>query len=567
MSDAPIWREILEGLATRARKRGDADWSGIDIALSQMQRIESLPLSDPEHLNAFDELLQALAQVRGEMEKKLPAVAPRLAILESAIARGRSDALGCVVAEQHAWLHDRSSRDDDRGPFTASVGVPQLHAPPRGFIGQLHVRLDLDASVAAALADPEDDTALRLLEIAATPQTIAPHPLSGLARDCMDDIGAMGLLCDIAPDALFHARLAAFQQRLLDNLDALMALSRDIDIVTVIQRHAADAVVADPARAFACTFVLSCLRGPDAVRGAVDMMRHDHRDTFDSHALALALAPNPEIDAAMSRLGQDSDPALIALALRVARARHAVDFGICSVALGHPAPEVRATAARALAFADPRGSVVALLVDALADEDDTSVSRAIIETLLRHDHRDALRLLRDTHRAPLLLALAGNAADAPHLAGEVEAVGWLGSARALEALWQTVDAPTIGVLRAHARVAGPLGSLSSMAAAGDVKARALAACAALDRDVKYRFGQPWTIQQSLDELAGDDTTPEIREALAFEVALISGNAIRLRPRDWLTRQHEQIAAARAYFDDAPEQHRPGQWPAARLGAR
>ena len=67
--------------------------------------------------------------------------------------------------------------------------------------------------------------------------------------------------------------IASFERRLLENLDALVALgqpvaARSVDVLAAAQRYAAEAVVADPMRAFARSFVLCCVEGEDTVRAA-----------------------------------------------------------------------------------------------------------------------------------------------------------------------------------------------------------------------------------------------------------------------------------------------------------
>src|SRR5690606_28470393 len=90
--------------------------------------------------------------------------------------------------------------------------------------------------------------------------------LASIARDCIEDIGALGLLRTVRGEGAWHAGIGRFESRLLACLDALAALGRPdggehLDIVAAIELHTRGRAVVDPMRVFAHAFTMACLDG------------------------------------------------------------------------------------------------------------------------------------------------------------------------------------------------------------------------------------------------------------------------------------------------------------------
>src|SRR5262249_8025298 len=89
---------------------------------------------------------------------------------------------------------------------------------------------------------------------------------------------------------------ASFEQRLLDNVDALISLGkggpgqdRDPGILDQLARYAAEQQP-DPGRTFARAFVLGCVDGDDTLRALTLALRRSHAYTLASQEEALSLA-------------------------------------------------------------------------------------------------------------------------------------------------------------------------------------------------------------------------------------------------------------------------------------
>lgn len=462
-------------------------------------------------------------------------------------------------------------------PLRASLGTPALHAFERAPILPL-AGLDRENRwLPAGAGAGEAEQARRL------------------ARDCMEDIAILGDLRRRGEREPWTA-VARFEQRLLDNLDALVALARGPSgegVIEQLQRYAAETLFPDRGRAFALALVLGCLDGEDAVRAAVMALRHADPSTVEAYQAALSLGSSPAIGPAMERLLWGEKASSARLALEVLRHRREASLSVVAPLLDHPDPRVAAAAARAAAVAgvdgEHRAAVLPLLEPRLTDPDD-EVAVAAAEALLvlgapagllglrkrLKDEVDAPGLMPRAARARAtrLLALAGGPEDLELLLAAVrgdppaaEALGWLGHPGAAEPLLELLEraaprgrAAQLVPARALHRLTGaglrPPGEIveaiddrlileaAPWRALWEERRRALA------RPDRIRFGAPYTLAATVDELLRDEAPPAARREAALELAIALGPALRVEVDDWAARQRaallglrEQVAAA------------------------
>jgi len=404
-----------------------------------------------------------------------------------------------------------------------------------------------------------------------------------VARDCMEEIGALGNLRRLEEHELWGSATAGFEQRLLNALDALLSLGRPfyllsgkqarcggLDVLEELLRYARDAFAADPVRTFARAFVLGCVQGKDTVRAAVLALEQSHVLTHTAQAQAFALAASPEIDEAMRRLCRGDDARLLGVALDVMWARGSVDYAATVALLQHPDEEVRARAARCLGRVTERRSAVRLLEAVVDAEQEDVVLVAAAEALVRQGSPAGLQLARDRLQEDLsdpgllmesarlqllhLLAVVGAVDDGRLLLrcyggrpAEAEALGWHGNVAHVETLLSALD-PSLrsahggsdlreAAARALWRVTGASlredGRVSTAPADRYQKVVALepwrqwwqenqerfAVSEAAPQVMRWRFGAPYEPLASLDELAADEVPMGVRRRCGLELAV------------------------------------------------
>lgn len=632
---APLWREVVEGVLADARRtlaeprRGELA-AVLDRTLEAMQSIEETRWSDPEHLEWLGRASAGLeaALAPSPTTETEAALHRRLRSLLGEVLDVRDQTLDGVARLRGEDLRAARPPDavDARG-FTASEGVPALFKLERAFVRsfeRVETEIDLDAAwraleeeareAEARGAPPPESPELSVDATATRPRVEPRHPLHALARDCLDEIGGMGLLRVVDEASPYTDGVARFEQRLLDSLDGLMSLgwreagaleNESIDVVAVTQAYADDAFVADPMRAFARTFVLCSVEGADGVRAAVRILRASHRTTWQAQRDAMALSAHPEVGPAMRRLASEGDPDLALFALSVLRWRGDVDFGACALALSHPSAAVRAEAARGLTFGEGRAAATELLTSSMEDEGDRSARLVFAESLVVLDAPAGLVELRAAldrldpgdpaaHEAAgpalLLLALAGGAPDLARLSAWasthsswITAVGWFGHVALVEPMLDKVvvlsewSESLVSAARALERITGE-SMLHEPEAHGGAHGYRLPPrqwhawwaerARDLDPTIKHRFGRPFAVAESLAELARVGVTGGDRDLAALEVAICTGGRVRVEPRDWSARHRVTVEQARRTIEsEGRTWHRPGEWPADRLGRR
>jgi hypothetical protein len=537
--------------------------------------------------------------------------------IAGAITRATEQTVDAIVAAQDQMRRGPRPVEVPRErPFRASEGTPSLQLLARpGIAPVLAVQPSNDR-------DDEDAVDHRPREPArdrSDPGEL--KQIQRLARDAMQDLGIFESLRHRNADEPWTS-VAGFEQRLLDNVDALLSLEvvepgaeRTPGALAQLVREATDTSFPDPGRAFAATFALGCVQGEDVVDVLLLALRQADALTLAAHATALALAPSPAIEIGIRRLLRQSEPRLLALALAVLRERRGATFADAAVLLNHPRVEVAAAAARALGVAPEHRAAIDALEALFTEDPEDDVAAAIAESLLLLDAPMGLAIVRERLAESLvdpatstststrseelprfrrLQALAGTAVDAATAiaafacAPEYPApLGWLGHVDAVPTLvaalidemarngtWLTRTERESALIEALFRITGaPMLTPPRLGApAGRFEEEAFAAwwrdeAERFPPHARYRFGQPYTLAQSLAELEAEASSIEAREHAAFELGLVLGPTALLRIEDWVARQASEIEALRARVARVEAVHARGEFLGQRLGGR
>jgi HEAT repeat protein len=267
------------------------------------------------------------------------------------------------------------------------------------------------------------------------------------ARECIDDIGMLGLQRAPLPGDSFRACLA-LERRMVKAVDALAAFGPVA--VAYVERYAMDAPAADPMRIFAMAMIGGCLEGRDVLAGAERVL---HRfgagdpPVAGGFASAMKIAPNPFVPNVLRTLYASTDPACRAIAVEVLGHRGWLTTEELGVLAHEEEPRVFALALPALAAARDRNLGHAV-TRALAHAD-LRVQEAALDAMAIAAHPRAAEAAREAacdelgDRALVRLAIVSDEEDARWLlarmrarptAAAVEAVGWAGLVEAVPAL-------------------------------------------------------------------------------------------------------------------------------------
>jgi hypothetical protein len=576
-------------------------------------------------------------------------VAPLARVLErlataAAKLRGAAEAVAQIQVARRSELVGGAHHDGPPAalPFRASCGLPELHFLQRRPL-RAHVLVDAVAQLTEpsappiVIAPPTTLDELRALEadvnsgalerrLAGEAQEPPPAPveplpfpyepaveeteiLRRLARDCLEDIANQRSLRK--PNALESwLDQAPFEQRLLDNIDALAALGGGV--LPQISLFHAEARAPDPERAFAVALSLGCVAGSDAVGAAVTTLKQSAPEELPGWFEGFWLAPSPAIDDAMADLTMSDRPEHIALGLDVLNARGRTSDEVVRRLYIHEDARVAQRVARALAASLPPDEAIAHLEHLCATRSEDDVVLAAIEALLRRQHGPTVGLLRAmvdspssperAARALVLLGLVGRASDGDRL---LSAANIGPSARLLRSIgrWGHVDSlvPLINFLTQSDEeiVAAAAEALERITGAGlretveerwevelppeaanaggiDVPVRKVERVATdperwsawmrdrarpFDPSSKTRAGVAFTPLQIVAELDAKSTTLERREEAALELAVLTGVSSSFSPHDWVARQKQQLADLRHAV--ARLSTMPGAWSFAR----
>lgn len=596
-------------------------------------------LDAPGHDESVDESAAALASAIALLEPVRASGDPggglRAVLVELEEARvsltGAADAIAELRLGRRRGL--RGARASDAPPaiakLRASRGLPRVHAltrPP--LLGDVTLEpavplaerrrkkrgppLPPEALQALAEAARRGEGAQAMLGEEPPPlPTIAKvceaqdrEELRRVAEDCLSDLGSLGLLRAPGPTERW-TDAAAFEQRLLDLLDALASLGAEI--LPLVPLHLAESPAPDAARAFAATFALGCFAGADAAELAVELFLGAPAEARVGAHDALALASSPAVEAALVerlRLGLPAEARARVLDVLLSRgASLSLDL------LGDVLSAERALRPRLVRVVDgapmPPAQAIALLED-LRDLDDEegepaadATFFAATEALLRRGHaraRDVLRRAVDrggarADQAAALLCVAGNAEDAPRLHrrfadaptprlarglgrhGHVDALPPL-----LDALARAGDDEALASAAADAlaRISGapltetieqPWGEGAPPPAPGEpprparelvVPSRDHAAWSAwlaregraLERSARHRRGRAMHPLQIVDELLAEATPLAEREEAARELRIFGCSARVPRLDDWVAAQRAALSELRDEIERA-----------------
>jgi hypothetical protein len=608
----------------------------LKAAIASLDKGADLDVEHPAYFDAIDGILARLGEGSSALgpyveEPSIERAARTVEAVAEAVRRAREASVDALVARQDRMLRGAIAVATEKPPrpFRASVGVPSLHSLVRAAVVpdvDLSGRADpidddegVEPSSGAAARSPDDDDdeedGATLPALARAEAALVAEHLVKTARDGMSDLASFASLRRLVGGQPW-TDAARFEQRLLDNLDALVSLGRDpdgrptreaatFDLLGELQRYHREVAFPDPGRAFALAFVLGCVDGEPPIRAALLALRVARRETLASFGEGLALASSPRIGPALEGLLADVDPAVAAVALDVLRARREASFGTAATFLGHPDERVAIAAARLLAVVEQHAAASALLRRLLERDPEGPVAAAAAESLAAMGDPAGLAFARrrledgdalpDEARLPFvrLLALGGGVRDKALLwdslgqaPEDARAAGWFGHAELVEWLIRSLaaanevrratgpwplafEAAAAGALH---RITGaaledpPGGSIEREPGALAIEAEGWAAYwerehARFAPETKHRFGQPYSPQLTLDELEGP-SPHDVRTDAALELAIASGGALRLETGDWVARQRARLAEARARYagDVRRLGYEPGSFP-------
>ncbi len=628
---ARVARDVVDDVLLQLGRLGGrfdrrALLEGLESARAALDVLERSALDDADHLDCHEVARQRLAACIetvdaadvGDGER----LSRRLLSVERSIERARSAAIDALVAGQSSRLHaDRrgivSADADAENPFGASVGVPRLFTLPRA-PAATHIDKAIPEDFVPRTfedderaPDPDDEELLASLLAAADEgqrDALADEPelevdpdkrlelildgpsgdparaggldgelaqLRRMARDCLEDIGAVANLRRLEPTERFDwAAMERFERRMGASLDALVSLGTPffsasakgarhlgLDVVEQALTYGRDAVTADPGRCYARTFVLGSLAGEDTPRAAILALKQSPRYTHRAQTQALSLSANPAVDGALLQLCHDSDSDMVRVALDALYARKTGDFATFVTLVEHVDDTIRARALRGLGLVAERDVALELLAGRLIEETSDLVKAAAAEamTLLGHARGVAYasERLGDEAEEPgglpsevrlrlmMLLGTAGREEDFRVLGhvfrgnpGEALALGLHGHFALAELLFDclTSEEPRLllgpsqrtEVAEALIRITGaPLlvNETDRYSARADAAAwfawwREFAD--ELDVERRYRWGKLWSPLAAVQELEADDVPHHVRQACALELAVSLG---------------------------------------------
>jgi uncharacterized protein (TIGR02270 family) len=595
-------------------RRGIAD--RLTRAIRALYAVIDTSLEAPAHHDGLVECGRVLTEARQMLAagdpRTDPALGRALAALDATIARVRRSAeevADVILARRADLLSGLVERPQAKvRSFQASIGMPTLHRLTRAPVAP---SLDVEPTVAIRTrsprrpAPPKPQTLEELRAMAAAARAFEPSQeqepelafapvvrapdegeiLRRLARDCLEDIAALRMLRVPIPTETWLDQ-APFEQRLLDNIDAFVALG-EAALPSVTLFHA-EAPAPDPARGFAVALTLGCIEGTDTVDTAVATMKQSAPEELPGFAEGFILAPSPAIDPELARLLDAPNPALVAAALEIHGARGSLPVDATERVLPRKDPILTAKLAAALGRAGPRTKAVTALTELLDRDPSDALFEIACEALLRRGDGGVRQRLRDAIRArsspdrvraaTRLLALAGRREDVAVLldgvsaqpsAESIRALGRFGHVETLPALMALLDAKEEDIVTAAAEaldfvtnaglretkqlpwtpgVDPPDGSPPPTRAVSVVIADRLAwerwyvrESARLDPRIKHRGGVPFTPSMIVAELAAATTPVPRRAEAALELVIATGVGTRFSTIDWVARQKRQLS--------------------------
>ena len=560
--------ESLLAIADRSDTTEIVDTLREGIAL--LSRLVEDEPSDGDELEALARTSAALQAAR-EWLPGDEVVAKRL----EAAARWLSDASERLRGRLPARVPGASAEAAQNQEFVASVGVPRAHSvfvpPPR--VLSREEAMNADVARGRAALEASRSTAGDLAQI------------RSIARECFEDIASLGSLRRLYDHEPWVDSMA-FEQRLLDNLDALVSLERPLDpaapslgLVESLFAYAIEWVVPDFGRTFALAFTLCCLDAETAMRWVVLALRRSHPRTYPAFVDAFALGSNEAIDRTLVELCREDDPALVEVALEAMARRGRVDTASAVLLLMRPSPSFavldKAIDLAARLPAQAAAPLLSRLIDG-PDPDAAASAAAALTTLgdargpkhlravLQRPRTDDAATLRARGIAFEALCLLGSPLDRNLLGTEASLdrgglpwLGWHGHPDHVPVLIEGIRRAAADgafdeadrIARALERIGGGSAPRPGALAGGDFEARLAVWVRAFEErrpldNPRMRFGQIWTPAAILTELSARGTRQGERPILARELALVTRRAAHLDVSGWVVVQERALAAAR-----------------------
>lgn len=462
--------------------------------------------------------------------------------------------------------------------FLASVGIPRAHpvevTPPRILLRD----------------DPERTRAQNLAEWSGT-ATGDLVQLRAIARECFEDIGSLGNLRRLY-DHEPWGDAAKFEQRLLDNLDAVVSLEMPLDSAMVrlglaeaLYAYATEWTVPDYGRTFALAFTLCCLDSETAVRWVTLALRRSHPKTYAAYVDAFVLGSNPAIDRALSELCRSDEPALVQVALDAMVRRGRPDMASLVLILMRPSA-ILASRAMAIATRLPVSSALPLLNKLVDNSNPLIAAHAALSLLVLGDTRGAKQLRnllqqgrQDEPNAKQArqvafegLCLLGSPFDRSMVSVEANAnpenipwLGWHGHPEHLPALIEAARrAARAGTFPECDRIVVGIERMCGLGAPrpggfgpDEFDAQLTAYVKAFEEKrplnaERLRLGAAWSPSGVVAELADRNTKQGIRPTLARELAVVTKGTVHVDVSGWTVQQDRVLAAARDAVFRQPE---------------
>jgi hypothetical protein len=645
-------RDVLERVLLRLSHlpakvdRGPVQAS-LAASLTALGKLERSSIDDLDHLELLRAAIAAVERAHGTLTAAealgsgSPSLSKSVLDVSNAITAVLEPTIALVVERQDHLLRRRLEAPPDKPravPFRVCAGVPRLFTLERDplplLVRSAPIAAEEDEDDEEEDRDDEDDEdddtpppiereALfgaedALSPVAAGGAELYPpgawvRGLSRLNRDVMEEIGSLGMLrSPQGPPAAWAVGLAPFEERLLKDVDAFMALAEPtppeagdapFSAIGELIAWAGDAMIPDPVRAFARTFLLGCIAGEDTARAAVMALRQSHPLTHEAERDALALAPHPGLAPLLERACSEETPQLVRLAVTVLRRRRQASFEAVAPLLSHPHAGVREAAARCLAVTPAPEAALRLLEAHAATEEDDAALLAAAEALLVLGSRKGLAVVRERLEeeaafegslpkparleALRLLSLAGGRADGAllgrvlrHDAAAALALGWHGDAAAVPLLiGQLTEAAGIPARHGFARaIASALHRITGLGRPPNDEGRAPLPVIEPPVDAvfwsaqwethhekfakpqRYRFGRPFSPIAVITEAATPESPTDVHRELCLELSILSRGASRAEPQDWVAAQLLALSEMREHFS-GPGRYPEGQWPA------
>jgi hypothetical protein len=565
-------------------------------AVRALYAVLDTSIDAPVHTDGLNECTRILGEVRALLAPFFP---PLLDETIAIVKRAGEEVVDVMLSRRNERGRVSNRPPAPLRPFQASIALPRLHALARSPIAP---PLDIAAPPSAdapPAKKPPPPKAKSLEELramaAAAPEPEEPPPASAaaeappaiivddgeilrrVARDCLEDIAALRNLRLPIPTETWLDQ-APFEQRLLDNIDAFVALGQDA-LPSVTLFHA-EAAAPDPSRAFAIALTLGCIEGTDTVDVAIATMKQSAPEELPGWTEGFILAPSPSIDAELPSLLDAPNPMLVNVALGVLGPRGTLPPDAPERVLSRRDPSLVSLLAHALGHALPKTKALTTLANIADDPASEALLPVVWRALVRRGDGEARQRLRNAIRAKQhvadatwLLALSGRGDDiglmqeglalgpTPRLVRAIARHGHVDAIPALIALLDTKDEELLPAVAASLDFLTNAGLVEVKQVKWSPESEATRAVripiadrapwekwyastkTRLDPRFKLRHGLPFTPSMIVDELEAAGPA-ELREEAALELVIATNAGLRFHTTDWVAKQKTQLSELR-----------------------